>query len=365
MAQPRENFDGIPQRLAENNCRRRSDRDADEGIKRHCCGKTERLAENLVALRARVTREVRNIQRDGGPKSHHTSERRNKEAEKLSEAVELRGIRKHGPEATRLVAHPEKKRQADQEQERSRDALKKANGLDAAQNYNYVQQPKKCETHCRPIRNMRPRRSQGDNHGVDRFAANPRLNAEPSASHERAQNRRNVCAQHAERRTRKHGEGNSVLRTGVRIEQHGNQHQHVAEENGEQRLLPIHSSGDHGAREHVRGNVDAHRNPQSSVVVRAPGAASGRNGREIFVVEPAGANCFCRESSRLEIIHRGIVAPRNQVVAALSPQRSRLCLANKNVGCVLPEDGVERCEAKAGEIDSGKQIFTFAQEDRR
>src|SRR6185437_12079147 len=112
----------------------------DERIKRHRCGKAERLADDLIALRASVPREVGDIQRNGGPKSHHACQRGDKEAKELSEGAEFRRIRKHGSEAARFVARPEKERQPDQQQKRRRDALEEANRLDSAKNYDYVEQ---------------------------------------------------------------------------------------------------------------------------------------------------------------------------------------------------------------------------------
>jgi len=80
-------------------------------------------ADHLIALASRVPREVWNIERDGGPESDNSRERRNKEAEKVTEILKFRGRREHGAEATGFAPRPEKQRQPDQEQERRRDAL--------------------------------------------------------------------------------------------------------------------------------------------------------------------------------------------------------------------------------------------------
>ena len=92
----------------------------------------------------------------------------------------------------------------------------------------------------------------------------------------------------------------------MRVQQHGNQHQHVAQKDGEDRLLPVHAAGDHRAGQHVGGNVDAHRDPQSSVVVGAPRAAAGRHRSQIFVVKRAIGNRLRVEPLGLVTRARGI-----------------------------------------------------------
>ena len=56
--------------------RRRCHRDADERIERHRQRQAERLADDLIALRARVTREVRDVERERRPEADHAGQRR-------------------------------------------------------------------------------------------------------------------------------------------------------------------------------------------------------------------------------------------------------------------------------------------------
>src|SRR2546429_1432855 len=72
-------------------------------------------------------------------------------------------------------------------------------------------------------------RSEGHDHGVDGFAANPGLNAKPAASDQSSENRGNIRAECTERSAGKNGKRDAVLRAGVRVEQHGDQHEDVAE----------------------------------------------------------------------------------------------------------------------------------------
>src|SRR6266481_2906348 len=91
------------------------------------------------------------------------------------------------------------------------------------------------------------------------------------------------------------------------------------------------------ALQHVRGDVHAHGNPQSRVVVRTPNAARARHGRKVFVVEPAAANRFGGKQTRVRIIHRGnpspCLTPQTQArvySALLSPTSFLAIIAPKN-----------------------------------
>ena len=139
-----------------------------------------------------------------------------------------------------------------------------------------------------PCGKVFPTRNQNREQRADGFAADPGLNAEPSAGDERAQHCGEVCAEHSERSAGQNGERNSVLRAGMRVQQHGREHDQVAEEDREHRLLPVHSALNQAGGQHVGEDVDRHRNPERGEVVGAPGAALGAGGREVFVVERAG-----------------------------------------------------------------------------
>src|SRR6267154_3036434 len=149
IAEARENRNRIPEGLAKNNHGGGSDGDADEGVESHRCGEAEGLADDLIALAASVTSEIRNVQRHGGPESDHAGERRNEETEELSEALKFRGPPEHGAEAARFAACPQEKGKSDEQQDRSGNALQKANGFNAAQNHQHIQKPEKEKAECR------------------------------------------------------------------------------------------------------------------------------------------------------------------------------------------------------------------------
>src|ERR1700704_2832476 len=120
--------------------------------------------------------------------------------EEFTERLEFGWRGQHRPEAASLHHGPREQRYANHQQKWRSDALKKLDGPDSAHDYYHVQQPEAGETdpHARGI--IVPRGNQRHDHRVDRFAANPRLDAEPSARHKRSQNRRNVRSEHSERR---------------------------------------------------------------------------------------------------------------------------------------------------------------------
>ena len=165
--------------------------------------------------------------------------------------------------------------------------MQEADGLDAPQDDEDIEKPEEHKAAGWARVDLGPARSEGHDHGVDGFAANPGLNAKPAASDQSSENRGNIRAECTERSAGKNGKRDAVLRAGVRVEQHGDQHEDVAEKNGEKRLFPAHAAGNHSAGEHVGRDVDAHGDPQSGVVVGTPEAALGTNRREVLVVERA------------------------------------------------------------------------------
>ena len=125
-------------------------------------------------------------------------------------------------------------------------------------NHQHVQQPESEEANPHAGRKGADAGERNLQHGIDRLTADPGLNAEPTASHQRAQNRRHIRAAHAERRAHKNRKRNAVLRARVRVQQHRNEHDQVAQQNRADRLPPTHAAGDQTRRQHVSRNADAH-----------------------------------------------------------------------------------------------------------
>src|SRR6266568_4089281 len=113
----------------------------------------------------------------------------------------------------------------------------------------------------RAVVKVGPARRQGHDHGIDGFAADPGLNAEPAAGDQGAQDRGDISAENAKGSAGKNWKRDAVAGACVGVQKHGDQNQHVAEKDGEERLLPVHPAGNHAAGKHVGGDVHAHGNP--------------------------------------------------------------------------------------------------------
>src|SRR5206468_10841674 len=120
---------------------------------------------------------------------------------------------------------------------------------------------------------------------VQRFSTNPGLNPEPAARDQRAHQGGYVRAERAVRRTREHRKRDAVLRAWMRIQEDGDEDDRVAEEDGEERLPPVHAGRDEPGCQHVGGDAMGHADPQRGVGVRGPRAPGKRDRREIVVIE--------------------------------------------------------------------------------
>ena len=83
------------------------------------------------------------------------------------------------------------------------------------------------------------------------------------------------------------GKGMPYFVPGCEFRRIGDEHDRVAEEDREERLLPVHPAVHEARGQHVRRDAVRHRDPQRRVVVRRPGASGDRNRGEILVVERA------------------------------------------------------------------------------
>jgi hypothetical protein len=74
----------------------------------------------------------------------------------------------------------------------------------------------------------------------------------------------------------------------MRVQQHRDQNNRVAEEHGCHRLFPVHASLDQAGGQHVGQNIDRHRYPQRGETVGAPGTLLAGRRREVRIVERTG-----------------------------------------------------------------------------
>ena len=102
-----------------------------------------------------------------------------------------------------------------------------------------------------------------------------------------------VRAGRAVSRAREDGERDAVFRAGMGVEEDRDEDDRVAEEDREQRLLPVHPAVHEARGQHVRRDAVRHRDPQRRVVVGRPGAPGDGDGREIFVIKSAPEDGGC------------------------------------------------------------------------
>ena len=116
-------------------------------------------------------------------------------------------------------------------------------------------------------------------------AADPCLDAEPAARHQRSHQRRQIRADRAIRRASKNRKRNSVLRSGMRIEKYRDKDDRIPEQYGDQRFPPIHSRRDQTRRQKIGRNAMRHRDPQRGIVIRGPVAPDDRNRCKVDIVK--------------------------------------------------------------------------------
>jgi hypothetical protein len=78
----------------------------------------------------------------------------------------------------------------------------------------------------------------------------------------------------------------------MRVQDHRDQHDAVAEKDGDHRLPPVHTRLDKPAGERVRRNYDTHPDPQCRNVPRRPSALFYCRGRKVAVPQRAGGHIF-------------------------------------------------------------------------
>src|SRR5262249_14363421 len=71
----------------------------------------------------------------------------------------------------------------------------------------------------------------------------------------------------------------------MRVQQDRDKHDHIAQQNRQQRLFPTHAGADQPGRQHISRDAVGHGNPQSREIVRAPGSLFLSRRREIVVVK--------------------------------------------------------------------------------
>ena len=289
-----DDLDGIPNGGAENDDSRARHQDADEGVEGHGGGKSERLADNLIALRARIAGKVGDIERERRPVADHGGEPRAEDRPEFCRGIQRGWLGEDRAESVGRVPRPPHKHQTDEEKKGRAERFHPFDRLHTADDEVDVDRPKNHEAEEFAGRDAEEREvlfgrwieaEHNGGRGIDGRAADPRLNAEPSAGHQSAHERRDVRAEGPERGAEQHRERNAVGRARMRVEGHRDEHDEIAEENGEGGLPPIHALLDEAAGEGVSRDADRHADPEGGDVPCGPRPSILRNGSEVLVPE--------------------------------------------------------------------------------
>ena len=174
-------------------------------------------------------------------------------------------------------------------------------GFNAFVNDEHIDGPKEQETQCLPyieadkiaeVGAIGQAGRPGYHELVNSRPAYPGLDAEPAAGYQAAQETGEHGAVHPEVHAQEHGQWDAVLGAHMRVQDHGNEHDDVAEEDGEERLFPVHTLLDEAGGEHVGGNTHGHADPDGGDMPAIPGAGRGGHGREIFAVQRRCGDVF-------------------------------------------------------------------------
>ena len=80
----------------------------------------------------------------------------------------------------------------------------------------------------------------------------------------------------------------------MRVQQDWNQDDRVAEQDGDQRLPPVHAGADQSRRQHVSRNAVRHADPERGIVIGRPIAVGNFDRREVAIKERTGADFLKR-----------------------------------------------------------------------
>src|SRR3569832_1683484 len=198
----------------------------------------------------------------------------------------------------RTPRSPDQQHKTAAKQERRRPRLEILDAFDALQNDENLNAPEqeecdpcvKCNAEDHRRYRSGPRGKHHSEEYVDRRAADPGLNTEPTARHNRAQHRWHVRALSSERSPTQYWKRYAVLRTRMRVQDHRDKHDRDAHQDRDHRLPPVHARFDKPARERIGGDDYAHTDPESGNIPGGPGSFFDGSGCEIAVPEWAMRN---------------------------------------------------------------------------
>jgi hypothetical protein len=192
------------------------------------------------------------------------------------------------------LVSPIQQHQTQHDEQRRLDIEENADRIDAFIDDKHVDAPKEKEGSKlgqgnaeRIMGRATERRKKNCQNFVNRLAADPGLNAEPSAGDKSAQEGRDVGPLDPKGGPAIDRKRNAIARPGVGIEDHRDQHNQVAKENRQDRLRPIHAPADERGGEHISGDAGGHGNPERGEIPPAPASPLRWHRSQVIIEERA------------------------------------------------------------------------------
>src|SRR6185503_2341017 len=190
----------------------------DECKQRHSSGQSESLAKHLRALALRVSSEIGDVERKSCPVSDICSQcSREQRPERSRALLKLHRVAKNATQAPAISNCPDEKSNPAKQKKWCRPALENLDAFRTLENDPHLDEPENRERNGHRHTNVCPSRPQCLDQRVEREPADPRLNSKPSARHDCAQHRRDICASYAKTRAAQNGKGNSVFSSRMRV----------------------------------------------------------------------------------------------------------------------------------------------------
>ncbi len=299
----RDEEDGIPDGFAKDDDRCGSHDDADETEEGHGGRQAEQLTCRLLLLRTAITGEVRNVEREGCPESDHGGELGDEHGPELAGSLKLRFLSEKITDVVDFEECPAEEGQPHEKKEGGGPVFQPFDGVDAHDHDGEVEKPEGEETTELDSGDAEEADDaggvgfeidpmEGTENLVDGPAADPGLDAEPSTGDKGTGDGGDVGTGGTETGANEDREGDAIFCPAVPVEDHGDENDEVAEEDGEDGLPPTHALLDHARGEHVSGNADGHADPEGGKIPLGPGATILGDGSEVGVGKGAAHDDF-------------------------------------------------------------------------
>ncbi len=247
------------------------------------------------------------FERQRRPVADHGGERGDEDGQELAEGPEPAGLREERPETVGLAHRPHDEGARHHEHEGRGPVLDLAQQVHALVDDQDVQAPEEQERE--PLgggvaeepgaQEAGPAGDEAREERLQGLAADPGLDPEPAAGHERAHERGEIRAEGAVGGAREDGKRDAVLRARVRVQEDRDEHDRVPEQDRDESLPPVHARGHEAGRQHVGRDAVRHADPERGVVVGGPVARRDRHGSEVLGCRGGSPRCgACRRARR-------------------------------------------------------------------